>query len=273
MYVEPGPLPSSIERPNNLNLYTVPLITLKCYTAIKVSQALQQDHPAFPFRPSMIHNQSFRLSAVSCHSENDRFCANCSVIWFLLLALFLAFSNYLSHFLLECRSVFAPHDGGIQVGRTFVIWIGKHGNDRHQDLFHSKDWSPSLISRLLRIVLVLSRWVEDGDAHFPVRVNVWVPHFGCEGHGCCDRNKRDKDVNHIINTIIQRQQTAVLSVTLTWHVGKVLREHQTGLEESSFEKRAVRSHDQDFPLVDIAVVNKSHRHQVDWIFGQICSET
>lgn len=45
------------------------------------------------------------------------------------MLLFLALSNNLSHLLLEGWSVISPLNRGIQIGRTFVVGIGKHGND------------------------------------------------------------------------------------------------------------------------------------------------
>jgi len=44
------------------------------------------------------------------------------------------------------------------------------------------NWSPPFISSLLRVKLICPRWMEDRDTYFPIRVNVWVPHFGQELH-------------------------------------------------------------------------------------------
>lgn len=154
------------------------------------------------------------------------------------LAILLTLPNALANFLFEPRPIISPLYSGVQIRRTLVVGIRQHGNDRHKDLLHAEDGPPPLLGRLVEVMRVLPGIVKDGDANFPVLVNIRMPHFRLE-----------------------------------WHRGRLIREvfgeDEPGLEEAALVKGAIWTHDQNFPIVDI-FVGEPHRNEIDWILGQLC---
>ena len=154
------------------------------------------------------------------------------------LAIILTLPNTLAHLLFESRLIISPLYSRVQISRTLIIGIRKHGNHRHEDLLHAQNRPPPLLGRLVRIVQIFPRLVKDGDAHLPVLVNVGMPHFGLEGH---------------FGRLVR----------------EVFGEDEAGLEEAALEERAVGSHDEDFPVVDVAVVGEADGYQIDRVLGQL----
>ena len=154
------------------------------------------------------------------------------------LTFFLTFSNGLSDLLLEGSLVTSPHYSSVQVGRTFIVWITQHRNDRHEDLLDSKNWSPSFIGAFLRIERIFTRRMENGNAHLSVLVNIRMPHFGSKRHG-----RR--------------------------HVRKVRGKDQLCLEKASFVESSVRTHYKNFPFVYIRIIYKTNRNQINGILCQV----
>ena len=151
---------------------------------------------------------------------------------------FLTLPYTLADLLLEPRPIIPPLYRRIQIRRTLVIGIRQHGNDRHEDLFHAKDGSPPLRGRLVKVVRIVPRFVQDGDANLPILVNIRMPHFALERH-------------------FRRP------------IWEVFGEDEAGLEEASLEEGAVGSHDEDFPIVNVAVVYESYGNEINWILGQL----
>ena len=158
---------------------------------------------------------------------------------FYCLSLFLALSYNLSNSLFEGWSIVSPHDSSVQVRRTFVIGVRQHRNHRNENLFNTKNRSPPFICTLLWVEFVLSGRMQDRNAHFSIGVYVRMPHFGCKCHG-------------------------------RGHVGKIRREDQSRFEEPPFEECPIRSHDQNFPFKQVAIVYEADWNKIDGVFGKIC---
>jgi len=88
------------------------------------------------------------------------------------LACVLTETHHFTHTTLELFSVVAPHDGGVDVGGRVVVGIRQHADDAHDDTLHAVDGSPSHVRSLVRIVLVVSRGVKDGDTHLDVELEL-----------------------------------------------------------------------------------------------------
>ena len=58
----------------------------------------------------------------------------------------------------------------VDVCGTFHIWLREHGEDGQEDLLHGLDGRPALGGALVLIGVIAGR-MEDGDAHFPIRID------------------------------------------------------------------------------------------------------
>eukprot|EP00578_Thalassiosira_sp_NH16_P014270 CAMPEP_0181110780 /NCGR_PEP_ID=MMETSP1071-20121207/18905_1 /TAXON_ID=35127 /ORGANISM="Thalassiosira sp., Strain NH16" /LENGTH=165 /DNA_ID=CAMNT_0023194591 /DNA_START=297 /DNA_END=794 /DNA_ORIENTATION=+ len=144
-----------------------------------------------------------------------------------LLAVLLALPHTLAHLFFERRLIISPLYRSIQIRRAFIIGIREHGNDRHENLLHAEDGSPPLLRRLAAVVRILPRIVQNGDANLAVLVDVRMPHFRLEGH-------------------------------FGRFIREVFGEDKAGLEEAALEEGAVGTHDEDFPVVDVAFIGQPH---------------
>mmetsp|Transcript_5404 Transcript_5404/g.11744 ORF Transcript_5404/g.11744 Transcript_5404/m.11744 type:complete len:206 (-) Transcript_5404:157-774(-) len=156
----------------------------------------------------------------------------------ILLACLLTLPHALANLLFEPRPVVTPLYRCVQVRRTLVVGVRQQGDHRHQNLLHPEDGPPPFLGRLVEVVRVLPRMVQDGDADLPVLVNVRVPHLALEGH-------------------------------FGRFIREIFGENEAGLEEATLEEGAVRSHDEDLPVVDVALVGEPHGHEIDRVFGQL----
>lgn len=154
------------------------------------------------------------------------------------LAFLLTLPHKLTNFLFERCSIIPPLYRGIQIRRALVIGIRQHGNDGHENLLHAKDRSPPLRGRLVNVVRIFTRIMQDGDANLPILINIWMPHLAFECH---------------FGRLVR----------------KVLREDESSLEEPSLVESAVRSHNKDFPVVNIAVVRESYGDEINWVLCQL----
>lgn len=100
----------------------------------------------------------------------------------LILALLLTLPNTLSCPLFKPSPIIPPLYSSIQIRRTLVVRIRQHGNDTHQNLLHTQDRSPPLLGRFMGVLSIFPRIMQNGDAHLPIFINVWMPHFRLEGH-------------------------------------------------------------------------------------------
>ncbi len=86
-----------------------------------------------------------------------------------------------AHYLLELRIVLSPHflelessmersNRCIDICWRLVVGIGQHRNDTQRNRGHCMDRKPSL-RRTFVSIRILPRWMKNGDAHSPIRIN------------------------------------------------------------------------------------------------------
>mmetsp|Transcript_50793 Transcript_50793/g.149714 ORF Transcript_50793/g.149714 Transcript_50793/m.149714 type:complete len:230 (+) Transcript_50793:84-773(+) len=105
-------------------------------------------------------------------------------------------------------------DSSIDVCRRIQIRVDEHGDDTDEDAVHAKDWPPTLIRRLLLVEAVRTRWVEDGDAHPAIRVDVGVPHVCLEPH-----------LGRVVREVRRERQHRAEDATLEQAVRRALEDH------------------------------------------------
>ena len=91
-------------------------------------------------------------------------------------------SNPLPHHLLKVIPPLPPHLGSLNIGRTLVIRLRQHTHNADQNLLRTLNGTPPLAGGLVMIRIV-SRRMQNGDAHFPVWIHVWVEDLTEEFHG------------------------------------------------------------------------------------------
>ena len=152
---------------------------------------------------------------------------------------FLAPANDAPHLLLEPRLVLAPLLCGVDVRGALVVRRAEHGNNGHKNRLYRVDGAPP-IGAVLVSVGIVSRLVEDGDAHPAVLVHVRVPHL---------RREHDRGGG----------------------VGVVVAEGHQGLEETTIIERIWWANDRDLPLEDVAVVDQTRAETVHGLLGELCA--
>jgi hypothetical protein len=84
----------------------------------------------------------------------------------------------LSDPLVELGALLAPHLGGLNVGGTLVVGLGEHAHDGDENFLDALDGRPAL-RRLLVVVGIVARRVQDRDADQAARINCDVSACAC----------------------------------------------------------------------------------------------
>lgn len=79
-------------------------------------------------------------------------------------------SDVLLDLLLKLCSSLPPHSCRIDIGRRFVVRLGKHAHNTDEDLFHALDRAPAF-GGVFVVVGVVARRVQDRDADNTIRIH------------------------------------------------------------------------------------------------------